>query len=323
MIAEGSRGVLLLAAGIGCLLLMGFCIWALNAITRQDKVAARIAVAIGRQPGKVRHILPVHDIAQLTPDRKTIKEVLAGAFGANLRRSEDYPIRWWLAIILALPVARLVAGFVAVLVDDLMVLATPLAWIFLSRSFFAWAEERRRNTLFRQFPDALAMVVRAVRVGIPISGAIAAAARESPQPTAREFQAMTDRLAIGMQLQEALNETAMRNGVTEYRFFATALALQARTGGSPTEALDNLADVIRRRVALRERGHALASQARASALILILLPFGLAGLLTVLSFDYISLLITDPTGRSILTGAIVMLGLGTYTMRTMIRKSLQ
>lgn len=317
----GSRGMLLVA-GIGCVLLMAFCLWALNAITRQDKVAARIAIAVGRQPGKVRHILPVGSITQLAPDRKTFVQAITAFFGVDLRRADDYPVRWWLVILVTLPVARAMAGFAALLTDDLLILTTPAVWVMLSRGFFSWAEERRRHTLFRQFPDALAMVVRAVRVGIPVTSAIAAAARESPQPTAQEFQAMTDRLAIGMQLQEALNETAMRNGVTEYRFFATALALQARTGGSPTEALENLADVIRRRVALQERGRALASQARASAIVLAALPIVIALLLTVINFDYISLLFTDPTGRSILATAIALLCIGIYTMRLMIKKSL-
>jgi tight adherence protein B len=314
--------MLLLIAGIGCALLMAFCIWALGAITRQDKVAARIAIAIGRQPKKIRQMFPVGDIVQLAPDKQTLKEAVTGLFGVNLRRSVDYPIRWWLAIILALPIARLVAGFMAILISDALLFATPAIWIVLCRSFFGWAEERRRLILFRQFPDALDMVVRAVRVGIPISDAIAAVARESVQPTAREFQAMTDRLAIGMQLQEALTETAMRNGVAEYRFFATALALQARTGGSPTEALDNLADVIRRRVALRERGRALASQAKTSAIVLMVLPIATGLLLMVIDFNYMSILFVDETGQQILAGAITLLCLGIFTMRTMIRKSL-
>lgn len=322
MIPADARNTLLLIAGVGCILLMIFCFWALNAITRQDKVAARIAIAIGRQPGKIRHLFPVGGIAQLTPDRQTLRETIARFFGVNLRRSDDYPMRWWLAILLALPLARVIAGFAALLIDDLLLFGMPVIWIVLCRSFFGWAEQRRRDILFRQFPDALALVVRAVRVGIPISDAIASAARESPQPTSREFQGMTDRLSIGMQLQEALLETAMRNGVAEYRFFATALALQARTGGSPTEALDNLADVIRRRVALRERGHALASQARASAIVLVALPIVTGMVLAVIDLDYIAVLFVDPTGRRILATAIALLSLGMYTMRTMIRKSL-
>lgn len=322
MIPSTSRGMLLLAAAAGCILLMLFCVRMLSAITRQDKVAARIAIATGRQPGRIRHILPLGDIAQLTPTRQTLAEGITRFFGVNLRRSGDYPVRWWLVLVLALPLARLIAGFAALLTVDLLVLATPGIWVLLCRSFFGWAEERRRTMLFQQFPDALALVVRAVRVGIPINEAIAATARESPQPTMREFQAMTDRLAIGMQLQEALAETAMQNGVTEYRFFATALTLQARTGGSPTEALDNLADVIRKRVALRERGRALASQARASSIVLIILPIMTTLVLLVISYDYMSQLFTDPTGRRILGIAIVLLFLGMFTMRTMIRKSL-
>ncbi len=121
-------------------------------------------------------------------------------------------------------------------------------------------------TLFQQFPDALAMIVRAVRVGLPIVEAIRVVARENAEPTAREFAGLVAQTTIGVPLDDALREMAERNRLPEYRFFATALSLQSQTGGGLTETLENLADTIRKRVAAKLRGHALAAEARMSSL---------------------------------------------------------
>ncbi|MBR0653949.1 type II secretion system F family protein [Plastoroseomonas arctica] len=322
MIGGAARMPLLIGAAIAAVALMVTCVFILRAMSRQEKLTARMSNVLGSVPGTIEPLFTGGVFAKLQPEKKTAKQRIVDIFGVHLERAVDYPVRWYVVIIVALPLSRLVAGLASTIIGDWFVFATPLIWIFASRTFFSWAEERRRITLFRQFPDALAMVVRAVRVGIPLTDAIAGAGRESPQPTAREFQGMSDRIAIGMQIQEAVTDTALRNGVAEYRFFATAIALQASTGGSPTEALDNLADVIRKRVALQERGKALASQARSSAVVLAILPVATALLLLVIDFDYMSLLFTDNTGRQILGASITLLCLGMFTMRTIIKKSL-
>ena len=135
------------------------------------------------------------------------------------------------------------------------------------------------SILYAQFPDALAMIVRAVRVGIPLSEGIHTVAREATPPTGPEFGLLYDRVAIGVTLEDALREMAGRNQLAEYRFFATALALQSRTGGGLTEALEGLADVMRRRLALKARGLALAAEAKTSIMILASLPFVSGGAL--------------------------------------------
>jgi tight adherence protein B len=113
-----------------------------------------------------------------------------------------------------------------------------------------------------------------------------------------------------------------RNKVPEYRFFATALSLQAQTGGGIAETLENLADVIRKRVAARARGKALAAEARASATALAVLPGLALGVLSVMNPDYIGILFTTDAGNQILAAAVLMLCFGIYVMSTLIRKSL-
>jgi tight adherence protein B len=110
--------------------------------------------------------------------------------------------------------------------------------------------------------------------------------------------------------------------VAEYRFFATALSLQNQTGGGLSETLENLAEVIRKRVALKQRGYALAAEARTSAGILAILPFFTAGALAVMNPGYLGLLFNDPGGQRILAVASGLMLLGILSMRSLIRRSL-
>ena len=198
----------------------------------------------------------------------------------------------------------------------------PVFWVLLVRRFYHWCDQRRLNTLYEQFPDALAMLVRAVRVGIPIVEGIRNVSRESPNPSGPEFSTVVDQIAIGVTLEEALYDLAERNQLPEYRFFATALALQSETGGAVSETLERLADVIRKRVALRSHAHALASEARTSIYILACLPVFSGGALALLSPDYIATLFTEPQGQRIFAAALISLATGIATMRTIVSRSL-
>ncbi len=247
---------------------------------------------------------------------------VARLFGIHLERRREYPLRWWIVLPAALLGARFVVGIAANIIGGLSFLLIVPVWILLCRQVFKWFDDRRRDALTRQFPDALAMIVRSIRIGIPVSEAMRLVARESAEPTRREFAIATDKIAIGMLLDEALQKLAARNDLAEYRFFATALSLQNQTGGGLAETLENLADVIRRRVAMRERGHALASEAKTSAGILAALPV-FAGLgLAVINPGYIGVLFFDPSGKRIMGIAIGMLVGGIMVMRSLIRRSL-
>jgi tight adherence protein B len=254
-----------------------------------------------------------------------IEELITAAaklFGYDPAHAEHYPLSWWIVLIGALLAARALAMLAGIFAGEWALLVVPPAWIFCSRFAFDWSVQRRRNALYEQFPDALAMVVRAVRVGIPLGEGIHTVAREAAAPTGPEFALLYDRVAIGVTLEDALREMAARNQLTEYRFFATALALQSRTGGGLTEALEGLADVMRRRLALKARGLALAAEAKTSIMILASLPFVSGGALAVLNPHYIGRLFTEPGCEKVLMAAIAMWGSGLLVMRGMIRKAL-
>ncbi len=201
-------------------------------------------------------------------------------------------------------------------------LAMPVVEILLTRVTLSWMIGRVSRTLLSQFPDALSMVARSVRVGVPVGEAIRIVARESQSPTREEFARAADQMQIGVNLDTALNEMAEKNDLPEYRFFATALALQAQTGGGLTETLDTLADTIRKREAARKRGFALASEARTSIYVLVALPIVVGAMLFVMKPDYIGLLFTDPTGEKLLGVACFLLVLGLVSMQQIIKRSL-
>jgi len=258
----------------------------------------------------------------LRRSRVTLASRAAALLRYDASRRATYPAPLPLVLALALLVSLVLARAAVEFTGLAGWAAAPLACVLLGRKFYGWCEDRFLATLYNQFPDALAMVVRAVRVGLPVVEAIRVVAQENPEPTAAAFTGLVAQSAIGVPLEDALREMADRTRLPEYRFFATALSLQSQTGGGLTETLENLADTIRKRVAARIRGHALAAEARMSSYILGGLPLVTGGLLSIMNPDYMSVLFTDPSGRKLLLFGILLLGIGAFSMRALIRKSL-
>jgi tight adherence protein B len=243
-------------------------------------------------------------------------------FGIRTDEAEMHRLPWGWALVAGLALARVVAGLMAAPLGEAALLLVPVIWVLLVRSFFQWCRTRHMALLYQQFPDALGMIVRSVRVGVTVAEALRTVAREAPFPTSIAFARLADRVSIGVALDEALRVMADRSGLPEYRFFATALSLQSQTGGALTETLENLADVIRRRVGLRKRAFALASEARTSALILTALPIVTGTALLIISPGYIAPLFYEPAGQKMLGAAVLSLSAGTLVMRAIISRSL-
>ncbi len=252
----------------------------------------------------------------------TVKWKMKALIGMDPHRRDPYP----LLPILVMPGA-LIPGYVAQwllhgLLGGFAWLLLPVVTLVVTRSVYRGSDAKRTQTLYKQFPDALAMIVRAVRVGIPVTEALRAVAQEASEPTSLEFRRLHDQVGVGTALEDGLREMAARNRLPEYRFFATALALQSQTGGGLTETLENLAEVIRKRLALQSRGYALASEARTSAGVLTALPVFSCAALAVLNPGYIASLFEPGSGQTLFGVTVVWLGLGMFVMRLMIRKSL-
>lgn len=281
----------------------------------------RVDVRLGRvstTPIEARH----DPIARALGDTATPVERLAGLFGCDWPRRHTYPAPWWVVI----AGSALLGYVVALLLDDLLGRAAIVAWpvtaLAASRMLFGGWGAKRRGKLLEQFPDALGMIVRTVRVGVPVAEGIRLVGRESPEPTGAEFRIVGEELAIGVSLGQAVRALAERTGMPEHGFLATTIILQAQTGGGLGEALEILADVVRKRVALRARGYALSSEARTSALVLAALPFVAGGTMLLLTPDYMGSLFTTGIGHKMLTVAGLSLVIGVLSMRSLIRKTL-
>ncbi len=292
---------------------------------RADKNGRRVA---RRRTAVIASYAPGEDattaFARLAVLRQSasVKNRLWTLAGMDTQRRDPYPIK----LIHVIPPA-LVVGWVARwllhgLIGPFSWALMPLTAWYVVRSVYKGLDARRSAKLYRQFPDALATIVRAVRVGIPVTEAIKAVSQDADAPTCIEFGRLYDQIGIGAALEDALREMAARNRLPEYRFFATALALQSQTGGGLTETLDNLAEVVRRRVVLKARGYALAAEARTSAGVLASLPVFAGAALAVMNPTYIAPLMEEGPGQTVFGVGVVWLGLGMLLMRTLIRKSL-
>lgn len=266
------------------------------------------------------------EITAFTPSTETLHRpaayTVSKIFGFDLQKTALYPTRWWIILIVTLAIAIALRSVTEEVLGNLSYPAVPVTWVAMSRNFFGWIEKRRQGQLLDQFPDALSMIVRTIRVGVPVMEAIRSVARECPSPTAGEFARLCDQVAVGSTLEDAVTDLGRRAGLSEYRFFATALALQTATGGTLSDTLENLADVIRKRAALKSRGHAMTSEARTSAMVLAALPFVTGGMLYLINPPYIMILFTTETGQSLFGTAVVSLILGMLTIRAIIRSAL-
>jgi len=307
-------GLLLTACFAGSLLLL--------------RVDERLRRANGRRLAAIApysrspFIIPALAVLPLSLPTASLGRTLRRCIGMDPSRPDPYPLSPWLVLPLAVLPGWIVRWLMHGLLGPIAWLLLPVCWIFCVRSVYRGSDAKRTATLLKQFPDALGTIARAVRVGIPIAEAMRAVARDAAEPTAGEFARVHDQVTIGTSLEEALRKLAARSRLPEYRFFATALSLQSQTGGGLTETLDSLADVIRKRVALKARGYALASEARTSSAVLASLPV-LSGLaLAVLNPAYIAPLLQEGPGQNLFGIAVLWLSLGLVVMRGLIRKSL-
>ena len=319
-----SVGLQWLLLVLSCLSLIGLGLSGML-ISRAQKYRARRDARLASITAPHQRIqrLEISAFTRARPKQeRSLPGMAASLFGIDMDKLDQYPMRWWIILLLALCAAKAVQSLSNDLVGPLSILSIPFTWVMLSRAAFGWSATRRKQKFLNQFPDALAMIVRAVRVGIPVMEAIRAVSRESPEPTGPEFAQLVDQVSVGVTLEDAVMDMASRCAIPEYRFFATTLSLQNQTGGTLSETLENLADVIRKRVGLVAKGKAMTSEARASAMILAALPVVTGGLMWVLNPSYINLLFEDPAGKKVFGAAVLSMTLGLLTIRTIIKKSL-
>jgi tight adherence protein B len=215
---------------------------------------------------------------------------------------------WAAAVGFRAAVATILAGIAAA--------GAPLLLLRLSQS-------RYRRRFVNLFPDALDLIVRGVRAGLPALDAIELVTREIQPPVSTEFRRLLDELHIGTEMEEALQRAAARVRAPDFHFFVVSLLLQRQTGGAIAEPLSNLSAIIRQRKALRSKARALTAEAQASAVIIALTPIVAGFGLFLVNRELMSALFLDPRGRFMLGLAVIGLLLGIGTMKALISRALR
>ena len=181
------------------------------------------------------------------------------------------------------------------------------------------AKRKRLITFEQQLPDALDLMGRALRAGHAFSSALKMVGDEMPEPVAGEFRTTFDELNYGISLQDALQNMATRAPSDDLRYFVIAVLIQRETGGNLTELLDSISALIRARLRLMGTIRILSAEGRLSAWILSLLPFFMVIVLYIINPKYMTILWTDPTGLKLVWLMLVLMVVGVFWMRRVIR----
>jgi tight adherence protein B len=213
----------------------------------------------------------------------------------------------WVAMMLAARQSLFVG-----LVAGVVVGAGPLMYVYYMKG-------KRMAKLEQQLPDALDLMVRALRAGHAFSSALKMAGEEMAQPLAGEFATVHDEVNFGVSLEQALGHLSERVPLTDLRYFVVAVLIQRESGGNLTEILGNLSRLIRERLKLMGKVRVLTSEGRMSAWILCLLPFFIAGVLNLANPGFMTPLWKDPIGISIIKYMLGLMLIGIVIMRRIIK----
>ena len=315
----------MIALATMAVMLLGYVIWQ-GVAGSERRLRRRIAAARGERQMQVQTLTSVR-----RDDGEGNGHPLLQALSQMMPRRENLKLRLSASGIRLTPVGYLIAS-VAVAAGALMFLlfwagmAVPLAVPgavaaggSLPHMVVGFLISRRRSKFAARFPDAIDLIVRSLKSGLPVTEAMMAVAREMDDPIGTEFRRVCDAVRLGNPLDNALWSMADRLESTEVKFFVISLSIQQETGGNLAETLDNLSDIIRRRRQMKLKVAAMSSEAKASAIIIGSLPFAMFTILYVINPDYVTLLLTDVRGM-IMTGVgLSMVAMGVAVMTKMVR----
>ncbi|MEA2829781.1 MAG: tight adherence protein [Bradyrhizobium sp.] len=188
----------------------------------------------------------------------------------------------------------------------------------LPRWALGYLKKRREKKFLRALPDAVDVIVRGIKAGLPLYDSLKVVAADAPEPLKSEFLAIIETQTIGMPLGEACARLFERMPLPEANFFGIVIAIQQKSGGNLSEALGNLSKVLRDRKKMADKIQAMSMEAKASAGIIGSLPPVVMLLVYISTPDYVSILWTHPTGQLMLVGSVIWMSLGVFVMKKMI-----
>jgi tight adherence protein B len=245
-------------------------------------------------------------------EKVTLRRRLEMAGLSNIR-----PRTYWIAsaglgVVIAL--GCLIAGQTLIVT----VLASFGAALGLPRWVLSFLKARREKAFTAEFANAIDIIVRSVKSGLPTNEALKIVAKEIPDPVGAEFTRLVEGLKVGVTLDQGLKKMFESMPTAEVSFFSIVMTIQQKSGGNLSEALSNLSGILRDRKRLAGKIKAMSSEAKASAMIIGSLPPGVMGIVYVTTPAYISLLFTERVGNLLLAGCVIWMGIGITVMRSMI-----
>jgi tight adherence protein B len=281
-------------------------------VARTEPVAART----GRVAQKSRRDQVENTLKELEERHKKAKKAPLSV------RIAQAGLSWSKRQFLIVSIVLGVIVFVGVLTSGLGLLAAGalgFAGAFgLPRWMLSFLKKRRENKFLKEFPDAVDVIVRGIKAGLPLLDCLKMVAVESPEPMKSEFRAIIETQAIGLPLGEACGKLYESMPLPEANFFGIVISMQQKAGGNLSEALGNLSRVLRDRKKMKAKIQAMSQEAKASAGIIGALPIVVMGLVYLTSPNYISLLWTEPLGRLMLAASAIWMFFGVMVMKKMI-----
>jgi tight adherence protein B len=318
-----SMSLILLVAGAAGTLLLLFA--ALSGPATGKLVARRLEVLRERH-SRSSDAVAQAQLRKIFAQRQSKSESFAKRFIPNpallqLRLSQTgktWTLAQYVMVSVGLAVGMIILLFVKGLPILLALTVGLLIGVALPHMVISSLIKRRVQKFTSKFPDAIELIVRGLRSGLPISETIGIVADELPEPINIEFRSVSDKMRIGRTLDAALQDTAARLGTPEFQFFVISLAIQRETGGNLAETLSNLAEVLRKRSQMKLKIRAMSSESKASAYIIGALPFIVFGLIWWINGSYMQTFFTDE--RLMIAGGvgIIWMGIGAFIMAKMI-----
>jgi len=290
------------------------------------RVRARLATIAGSQGAQAK-------ASSAAPQRRTrqIKSKLEEAGGGEAGPSRRVELRLRIdraglnTPIRTFYIMSAVSGVVGTLLYMVMgypLLFAPLVLIVMGVGFpryvLNYLAKKRQRLFTHYFADAIDVIVRGIKSGLPVGECLNIIARESPEPVREEFKLLVESQKLGMTIKQALERSCRRMPTADMKFFAIVINLQQQTGGNLAETLSGLSDVLRSRKKMADKVKAMSSEARMTAMIIGSMPFLISGMIYLINPEYISLLWTDPLGKKIFYGGLAWMSTGVFIMKQMI-----
>jgi tight adherence protein B len=319
---SGSMMMLMAAGLLGTLMLVFFAVAGPSA----SKASAKRLESVRERHSKSSEIAAQAQLKRLFANRQNRVEGFAQRFIPNpalLRKRLEQTGRAWTLGQYAMASAGLAATVILLLLFKSVpvTLAIPvglLVGLGLPHFIVGKLIQRRVTKFTSRFPDAIELMVRGLRSGLPISETVGIVANEIQEPVRTEFRAVADKMKIGRTMEAALQETSDRLNTSEFQFFVIALAIQRETGGNLAETLSNLAEVLRKRAQMKLKIRAMSSESKASAWIIGSLPFIVFTLIWFINGAYMQNFFVDQRLMIAGGGGMVWMGIGAFIMSRMI-----